>query len=359
MQTALTDNVLSNIMLNLDNEAIKSLSQTNNELRARTIELYSDNYYWKLAVEGIVGQELSIEEGISYKHCYKYIKAIGNNLHLMFAKGLPYASICMLMLTDTSTSVALVNTIREAVPVCDIETLRYILNHPSIPSDVWNMPLLDRVMSLLRQDLALALIEDGRCLQPGNSSIALLRAAECGLSKVFSYILHNYSDVELDILDASFEQVCCTGSVDIADYLISIGYGNVNTQEYVAMVHIANNAHYEVHDLNILCLYTLVEYGYVENVVDSLFIATNELEKAIYAGIRNGRIHSVGQMLPLITRHCVLNLYKCAEICIRSIGSDSLALELFRMLPNCAKKTALMSEAYHQGNFDLLQMMRK
>jgi len=361
------ENILSTVLLNLNIDSIDALSSASKSIQQISTKLLNDNYHWKLMLEKLLHlEQLSDGDGVSYKECYDFVIAIDKKVNLMFTKTVFYAKLGLTMSYDT------IEAVTNAVMYADVQTVQFLLNSPSIYRGTWRRDMfINLAINLLRSNVVLLLARDGRCfIDDDEISNAMIRCAETGLSDTFFYLIRTYPNVDPEDIEYTFEEACATGSRDIVDYILSLGYVQDRNNLY-SLVDLIEGKDVDVTIQSPETILTLIEQGHITAALKLIHTSPNiqqeystEIDQSIHKGIHKGRIADILTLESLIKTSNIF-LYWCIVACIDTltidytIGADSLAVEFFKMLRKDRYRKNLVNLAYAKGKVGLSKKLQQ
>jgi hypothetical protein len=96
----------------------------------------------------------------TWKDVYKFVTLIGDKKHLLYTRGVLYAKLGLLL------GISLVGeTLDLALQQASIETIKLLLTLPELDNQWYCFVQVTPPMVVGREDVAMLLIEDGRCLK--------------------------------------------------------------------------------------------------------------------------------------------------------------------------------------------------
>jgi hypothetical protein len=175
---------------------------------------------WKLMTEAYLGINIPYAYN-KWEDVYKFVTLIGKDTYLLFSRDVFHAKVGLLL------NVPLINVPYESllliVEQAQSETLSFVLDLPQLKDEWKKTKYITSAMKYLREDIAMLLVQDGRCLQnraniEAITTVALLK----GCGEVFMYLADNFpNDIPEEIGDM-YTISCCYGLEDVAEAIQEI-----------------------------------------------------------------------------------------------------------------------------------------
>lgn len=371
MESKLPETVLSNILLRSGMSSFENLANASKSLQTSLSSVQNDQYQYKIMLEDLLGMSISIPCS-DWKKSYEFVLATQPNIEMLFTKDIFHAQLGIELLVNTDTAIL------KAIECAEIDTIRFLLTESKLANDdIWKTPkLIDRAKRLLREEVLLLLIKDGRCFANREDIGAVIYdSAYFGLSRPYFYLVEMYPGEIYADLGATFTPACSSGARDIADHISSIPNVGLDDEElrdgYALLDFYDDPSDLELYDGTETADHIMsITHGHFNKaVVDYLTKADERNIKGtmsrraknainiIPLGIQTGHINNINQVNPYLYNETVVRALLNAAINVLTDEyiepANSFAVDLFKLLVDEAPAKLAIKMAVANGKIAL------
>lgn len=307
-------------------------------------------------LEDLLGMNIPMPYA-NWKDSYEFVLATQSDPYILFTRDVFHMQLGLEIVDDDEKA------IKTAVKYADLDAIKFLLNESKLSKDeLWSsVKPLKKTILLFREEVALLLIEDGRCFTKESNIEGDIYNSACeGLSKLYFYLINKYPQHIPEDIAATFLPACASGAEDIVEHILMIARDDLEQREIKSGYRFLNEViGYDAPNQS----YSLARHGRFLQYFHGFFlcmkpkIQSERTAEYLGEGIKCGKITDIESIRKCLFDNTVI--YGLLQACIATLtveyveGVNALATELFKLLDNEAQIKASIRAAVSKGKIEL------